>query len=281
MKLLKYSLISSLLLILLGILGKSLLSFPFAGFLFFLGLAIYILGGAIYGIINLSKGKDEITATMVILSLPSVLGILLKTQHWPGGSFVFVIGTFILMAGSGLIFTQALSKKKDLVQSVLFLSVGWSGLFFLFKIMRWPGALVMFIPGAIGIGTSIVLILIKRPKIDLSKIACLIVLSLIIVTFTTNPSQIYRFQNIYKFDNQMNFPENYHKYAWMLYQEGNQAEAKLNLDLAIQQANNPNNFRIELLQDGPELATLRYQRALASLQEKNWSELELPLDPSW
>ncbi|NQY30150.1 MAG: hypothetical protein HRT69_11855 [Flavobacteriaceae bacterium] len=281
MKITKYVLFFSFVLILIGIIGKSVTIFLGAKVLLVLGLVLYLLTGFIYGIITLVKRKHRIEAGMIALASPLVFGILFKLMYWPGGSLFVIIGSQVLLFGSIGMLIYSLSKNRKSILGILFLTIGLCGLFFCFKIMHWPGATLLFIPVAISIIVALIFLIKKKAKIDLSKMVSLIVITLVIILFISRDSQLFRFQHIYPKQASFNAPENYHIYAWMLYKEGKKDEAKVNLQLAIQEAQNPNNTQLNNLEDDKELTIERYKRAMGFLISNKWDEKESPINDSY
>jgi hypothetical protein len=262
--------------VLMGILGNSLSIFPGSKPIMALGLLIYLLSAFIYGIIALVKKQNRVEGGMMALSGLLVLGLIFKIMYWPGGGPLIVIGSPILLFGSIGLLIYSLVNNHKLSLTLLFVSIGISSIFFCFKFMRWPGASLLFFPGAIGMITAIVYMIVKQVKLDSSKIVLITIMALIVILFSTSSSALFRFRHINLTNSNYNSPEHYHEYANILYNEGKYDEALLNVKLAIQEVENPNNLLLNDLVDSPTESKARYERALNLINSQSWNELEEP-----
>jgi glucan phosphoethanolaminetransferase (alkaline phosphatase superfamily) len=211
---------------------------------------------------------------MISLASPLILGILFKIMYWPGAGFLIIVGSSILLLGSIGFLIYTITNKRNIPLGALYFAIGLSGLFFCFKFMRWPGATFLIIPASISIIVSLIVLIKTQVKIEVSKIVSLIVLSLVIILFITSDSKLYSFRHINSTITELNYPEHYYTYAWILYKEGDKNLAKNNLELAIQEAKNPYNTQQKNLDS--KLAIERYERAMDLLISNRWNEKERP-----
>ncbi|MFK7900625.1 MAG: hypothetical protein AB8B61_07695 [Cyclobacteriaceae bacterium] len=274
MKIIKYILFFSLFLILSGIVGKTMTLFPGASAILMFGFLILLLFGMIYGIIALVKSQHRQEAAMIAVSMILMTGILFKFMHWPGASVMIIVGSPILMFGSIGIAAYSISKKIKASQSLLFLSIGMSSLFFCFKLMRWPGSTTLFLLGAIVMIVAIIFLIKQKEKINIAKSTLLVVIILIVLLFKTNESDVYKFGHISTLNPSYNHPEHLYTYSSILSKEGMDEAASYYLEEAIKQLNNPDNFHLNKLYDSPENSLRRYQKAKELLESGNWSEFE-------
>jgi hypothetical protein len=124
------------------------------GFFF---LCFFFLPSAIY-VLNAENKTDKKHLFMKLSGLISsvifLLGILFKVMHWPGAGIALSVGLIML----GIIFLPSLilakiSDDKGEGKRAAYLVGLFAGLFyiagFLFKLMHWPGATVIFLAGLI------------------------------------------------------------------------------------------------------------------------------------
>ncbi|GAA0719541.1 hypothetical protein GCM10009430_18730 [Aquimarina litoralis] len=79
---------------------------------------------------------------------------------------------------------------------------------------------------------------------------------------------------------ELNHPEDYYYYAWKLYNEGQVETAKTNLQLAIEELNNPNNTYQDRISLENKKAYIKvYEDAIERLKNNNWIILESPYAP--
>ena len=274
MKIAKYILLFAFSLILIGIFGKSVVTMPGADAILVLGLLIYLITGLIYIIITLVKRKQRIEAGMIAISGMLVTGLLFKNMFWTNGGMLVIIGSQILLFGSIGVFIYCKIKKRKIVLAALFLVVGLSSLFFCFKFMRWPGASPLFTLTVIGLVILAYTVFKNGLKLNISRSVSIIIILLIIATYISSESQLYRFRVINSEESSLNYPENYHIYSWMLYKEGEINQAKENLKLAIIEAENSNNIHFKKLERNSEQSIERYKRAMKLLETGKWLETE-------
>jgi len=274
MKVLKYILLFCYLLIMAGIAGKTLIIFPGASVIFLLGLNLFWLFGMIYGLVTLIKGRNRQEAAMIALSFVLTMGIVFKFMHWPGASFMIIIGSSILLFGSLFILIFFLSKKIKVTQAILFLSVGISSLFFCFKIMRWPGAFILLIIALFSMLVAIFFLIRENKKLNIAKTVLLSIMLSVVLLSSAKESSIYKFMRIN--DSMYSHPEHLYTYAWILNNEGAYEQAKNSLDRAIRELNDPNNIYINRLVESKENTLARFKRAKISLESTNWREFEEP-----
>jgi Tfp pilus assembly protein PilF len=94
--------------------------------------------------------------------------------------------------------------------------------------------------------------------------------------FILPSSTIYRIHYLEIEKPELNYSESYHIYAWYLFQEGEIDKAKANLKLALEQLQNPDNLMNKFGSNTlmVEDYLLRYERALQSIEAKNWPRFE-------
>lgn len=274
MKAVKYILLFSFAMILTGIFGKSVIIFQGAAALLSIGLSLYLMAGFFYGILTLIKKRQRIEGGMVALSGLFIMGLLFKLQFWSGGGLLFVIGAAILLLGSVGVYIYTVVRKRKIILGTLYLAIGFCGLYFCFKLLRWAGASLLFIPAGISMAVAIFVLIKKSAKFDVSKIVLLVTMVLTVMLFASSDSQLFRFVHINPSQSEFNSPEAYHIYAWILYNEGKVDQAKKNLQLAIQEAGNPENIYFDPVTNRPWLSIERYQRAMKMLDSGNWNERE-------
>lgn len=275
MKVLKYILLFIFALTLIGLAGKTFLPFEHAEIIMFFGLVVYLIGGLVYIILALINEKHRVEAAMIGISFPLTLGILFSLMRWPfAGPLTVIGGPIILMLSIGLLIYLSTQKRKVSL-AALYVATGANSLFFCFKIMFWPGTFQLFIFAAIFIIAATIVLVIEKQKMTSAIIVLIIINGLISITVFANQSRMYCYKHLNTLRPEYNFPEKYYTYAWMLYNEGNIEEAKINLQLAIHEAQNPNNITVHDLDDSPEVTVQRYERALDLVNANNWYEKEL------
>lgn len=277
MKPAKYILLFSFAMILIGIIGKSVPLFENAELFLSIGLIIHVITSIVYGISALIYKKHRIEAGMITLAIPLTAGIVLSLLRWPGGNVLIVLGSGILSMGAFVMLTITLVKNHKIALGILYVAIGFGGLFFCFKFMRWPGAAIMFFPAAITTLIAFVFLFIKKETFTMSKIISLLIIALITGVFFTSSSQLYRIKHINVFKPERNLSENYYTYAWLLNKEGKKEEARSNLQLAIQAVANPYNLNENPMTD-VNSATERYRNALNLLENDQWKEKETPMN---
>jgi len=259
---------------LIGLFGKTFAPFDNAEIILFFGLATYLISAILYIVLALVNKKHRIEAAMMGISFPLVVGILFTLMRWPfAGPLVVIGGPIILVLSIGLLI-YLLEQKRKVSLGAFYVATGASSLFFCFKIMFWPGTFPLFIFAAITIIAAIMVLLVEKQKITSAMIVLIILNGLIVMTVFARESRMYCYKHLNTIRTEYNFPEKYYTYAWMLYKEGNSEESKTNLQLAIQEAQNPNNITVYELDDLPEVTVKRYERALNLLNAKNWTEKE-------
>ncbi len=279
MKPAKYILLFSLVLILPGIIGKSILVFHKAQLLLLFGMLVYLVTGIVYGILSLVHKKHRIEACMILLAHPLVLGILFTQMHWPAGDIFIILGSSFVLMGSIGFFLYTLIQNRKVTLGALYLAIGFGSLFFCFKFLRWPGASLLFAPAGTCIVVAIIMLLVKREKIQLNTLMALLVIGIYSIVFFSSSSQLYKVKHLNMLAPEFNFPENYYIYAWVLHQEGKEEEAKLALALAVQEAKNPYNVHKEFFQYQGSAALERYEKAIHLLEANQWTEYERPYNP--
>lgn len=274
MKVIKYILVSAFLVVLVGIFGRSVIEFPGSKALIKFGLLTEVIFIFIYGIFALIKKKNRIEAGMMGIAIFMLLGFIFKFMSWPGGGALTIIGSNIVTISSVGVAAYTIFKNRKKVLGIFYLSIGLGCLFLCFRIMRWPGSMVLFLPSAITVFIAVIVLIKQKMKMELSIYVSLILTGINFAVFFSKPSQFYRFTNINGLQAMYNSPEDYHTYAWILYKEGDIEEAKTNLKMAIGQTKNTENVRLYDLYDGPEQSAERYERALKLVERNQWIEIE-------
>jgi glucan phosphoethanolaminetransferase (alkaline phosphatase superfamily) len=275
MKLLKHLLLSLFAVILIGIAGKTVTPFMNAGYILFFSMMGYFVGGMIYIILALVKQKHRIEAAMIGISFPLMVGFFFTCMRWPFGGPLIVIGSPVMIILSIGLFIYSLVQNRNVTLAALYVATAVSSFYFCFKIMLWPGSFPLFIFAVTSVLSAVVLFFVKKQKLT-SAVALLLILNgCIFVTMFASKSQIYCYKHLNILKPEINSPEDYYTYSWLLYKEGKTEEAKTNLQLAIQQVQNPENTRTLDLKEKPEMALQRYERALHLLNANNWNEKEI------
>lgn len=94
--------------------------------------------------------------TEKVLASIALLGILFRLMHWPGGAFLLIIAIGILSMvyfPFGFYFLSGRTIQQQSVPLSLGVGMGLSTTIvgILFKLMHWPGALVMLIVGNVTV----------------------------------------------------------------------------------------------------------------------------------
>jgi glucan phosphoethanolaminetransferase (alkaline phosphatase superfamily) len=278
MKLLKYLLLFLFAVILIGISGKTVTPFTYAGLILFFSMIGYFVGGMIYIILTLVNEKHRIEAAMIGISFPFVVGLFFTCMRWPFGGPLIVVGSSVMLMLSIGLFIYVLVQNRNVLLGALYAATGLSSLYFCFKIMLWPGSFPLFIFAVTGVLATIIFLFVKKQKLTSAVVLLLILNGCIFVTVFASKSQLYCYKHLNTLKPEINFPENYYTYAWMLYQEGKTEEAKANLKLAMQEAKNPKNIRAHESGEQPEETIQRYQRAMDLLNANNWTEKEISIN---
>lgn len=274
MKGIKYILLFSFALTLLGIVARTLV--PFRGGIesFVLGVLILSLLIPIYGILSLVKKQHRIEASMLFISIPLIFAVLFELMNWPFRYEMIIIGSLILFLFSIGILMYSIIKKTKISESILFVTIGFCSLAYCFKVLFWPGSKTLIIAAFITIGVALLITLNKKGEFNVSKIVLGIIILLFTLSFITKKSKLYQNSNINQLSLESNHPEVYYDYAWLLYSEGDIKKAKINLQYAIDELNNPNNEYVNRFSKNRNNYLKTYERAMIMLNNDNWSTLE-------
>lgn len=124
----------------------------------FILLTFLFVPAAVFLDYSTSVHKQWFKRITLLLGCLSVCnGILFKVMHWTGASALILSGFVILL---GIFLPQVLAKQvresESRTEKFLFglgiVSVGIFVLGFLFKLMHWPGAAVLFVTGIVLLG---------------------------------------------------------------------------------------------------------------------------------
>lgn len=274
MKFVKYILLFIFALILIGLAGKTVTPFDKAELILFFGIVAYLIAAIVYIILALAYRKHRIEAAMMGISFPFVLGMLFTLMHWPFSGPLTVFGSPIILFLSIALLIYSLAQKRKAALAGLYVALGANSLFFCFKIMFWPGTFQLFIFASIFLIAAIILLIIQKQKMSTAIVVLFILNGLISLTVFASESRMYCYKHINTIRPIYNFPEKQYNYAWLLYKDGNTEEAKINLELAIEEAQNPYNMTTYELYDSPAITVERYKRAMDLLNANNWTEKE-------
>lgn len=276
MKGIKYILLFSFALTLLGIIARTLVPFRGGNESFILGVLILSLLIPIYGILALVKKQHRIEASMLFISIPLIFGVLFRLMNWPFGNEMVIIGSQILFLVSIGILIYSIIKKIKISESILFVTIGFCGLTYCFKVLFWPGSKTLIIAAFITIGVALLIILRKKSKFNVSKVVLGVIILLFTLSFITKESKLFQNSNINLLSPESNHPEDYYQYAWLLYSEGDTKKAKTNLQNAIDELNNPDNKYANRFSKNRNNYLKTYETAMNMLNNDNWNNLEWP-----
>ncbi|MDH7447813.1 tetratricopeptide repeat protein [Aquimarina sp. 2201CG14-23] len=274
MKILKYILLFSFGLTLLGIVSRTLLPFRGGNELIILGVLIMVILIPFYSIIAFVKKQNRIESVMMLISIPLIFGVLFRLMTWPFGNSMIIIGSQILLLISIPILIYSIIKKIKISESILFATIGFCSLTYCFKVLFWPGSKGLIISAFLTIATALFIILKKKDVFSISKAVLGIIILLFSLSFITKESKLFQTSHIDISNQESNHPEDYYNYAWMLYCEGDTKKAKTNLQYAINELNNPNNAYSNILSNNHENHLKVYKKAMNMLENKNWDTLE-------
>jgi len=274
MKIIKHILLFSFALSLLALIAKILFHFRGVNQSLLLGVLILIILIPIYGVLALIKKQHRIEASMMIISIPLILGVLFKLMNWPGASAMIIIGSGILFPLSIGILIYSIVKKNKTSQSILFLTIGFCSLAYCFKALFWPGSKVLIIAALITITVVLFIILMKRSQLTSSKVILGTIILLFALSFVVKESKLYQISHIDLSKPEYNHPEYYYRYAWILHNEGDNKKAKINLQLAINELNNPNNEYANAFPENRNNYLNTYETAMEMLNNKKWHVFE-------
>lgn len=275
MKLIKYLLYFSLILIVLGFIGNSVILINGAKSTLKIGVFALFIFVPVYFIISIIKKRERIFSGMIMLAEVLILGVLFKLMGYPGGGVFVVIGSQLVLIGSVGILIYSFTKKRNVEISVAYLAIGFCALFFCFKVQFWPDFAMLM--GTAGIGILIgTIYMVKKKKVIMPRsIIIFLIYGFTCSLFFTSPSQILRFLKIELTQSETD-PENFYNYSWELYKEGKHEAALENLDKAIYEVSNENNSTHYRITDIQDVWLERYLRAKKKVLNENWEEIEYP-----
>ena len=274
MKILKYILLFSFSLTLLGLVSRTLIPFRGGNELIIFGVLIMTLLIPIYSIVALVKKQNRIESAMMLISIPLILGVLFRLMSWPFGNQMIIIGSQILLLISIPILIYSIIKKIKISESILFATIGFCSLTYCFKVLFWPGSKELIIAAFLTIAVALFIILKKKGVFSISKAVLGVIILLFSLSFITKESKLFQTSHIDISNPESNHPEDYYNYAWILYSEGNTKEAKTNLQYAISELNNPDNAYSNILSKNRDNYLKVYKKAMNMLENKKWDSLE-------
>jgi len=112
MKILKYILLISFGLTILGLTFRMLTSFRGGNELIILGVLIMAILIPIYSTVALIKKQNRIESLMMLIAIPLIFGVLFKLMSWPFGNSMIIVGSEILCITSILIMIYSIVKKN-------------------------------------------------------------------------------------------------------------------------------------------------------------------------
>jgi xanthine/uracil permease len=277
MKTVRYFLLVAFIIIALGFLGKLNLLFEAAPETLIVGLALLTLGACMYLVVAFLKSQERLEAGMVASGIPIYLGTLFCIMHWPGGDFLIVSFSGLILLLSIGICVYTYIKGRKVFEGICYLAFGLGTMFFSFKFLLWPYASIWFVLFILALIGSITYFVSQKPAVGNGAIASCVLAILLILFFFTRDSDAYRFKHLNALVPDDNFAENYARYSWYLYNEGNIEEAKKNLEIALYQIDNETNVYYEnYTQRHDQNASIRYQHALDSVLAHQWKKYEYP-----
>ncbi|MFD2562109.1 hypothetical protein [Aquimarina rubra] len=280
MKILKYILLFSFALALLGLVSKTLIPYRGGNEFLILGVLLMAMLIPIYSLVALIKKKHRIESAMMLISIPLIFGILFKLMRWPFGNQMTIIGSQILLLVSIGILIYSITKKIKIPESILFVTIGFCSLTYCFKTLFWPGSKELIIAAFLTIAGSLFIILKKKAVFSTSKIVLGIIILLFTLSFLTKESTLFQTSYIDLLNPESNHPEDYYNYAWILYNEGDTTKAKTNLQYAINELNNPDNEFSDMVSKNRDNYLEVFGAAMNMLNNNNWNTLDWP-DPTF
>jgi hypothetical protein len=275
MKIIHYILFVAFAIFAITLLGKIFLLFPVSRSAIAFGLFLLTVTSVVYLIVALIKSKERLEAGMIASGIPIYIGLSFSILLWPFGGVLIVTFSGILLMLSLGVLGYIVQKNRKVFLGICYVAFGFGGLFFCFKYMLWPGSQVIFMLFILAAIAAIVFFVAKKVPLELSTVTSLLLAGILIILFLRPTSDIYRIKYLDVLRPNTNFPESYHKYAWYLFQDGKIEEAKANLTIAIQQAQNPDNIfaHSEEVENDPDVVP-RYQRALDAIDNNQWPSYE-------
>lgn len=205
-------------------------------------------------------------------------GLIFRLLHYPGASFLLVVGTFLLVLESMIYFIK--NAKANLPNSLLKLSYSLLTVYALFRIQYWPmgpifmGYYLSFVVVALVTITSFILISVRRIPFRLSQRFLVVYFAFVVILSFTSSHRIYYFFYLNKLLNTESRNHDFRswdKYSWFLYIAGNQEEAlqaNKNAESAIQACLNTSDCEGAI----PYSNVVKQHRKL--IQGRNWTDYE-------
>ncbi|HTL82133.1 MAG TPA: hypothetical protein VL651_10535 [Bacteroidia bacterium] len=209
--------------------------------------------------------KLQVKFFFIAGSILAVLGFVFRIFHLPGGGMASIVG---LGSCAMSFMIEELFQKSRFAIRLMNMGTAVLLIFILFRLQFWPGAMQMFIPGAIGSVVGIGLLLNSEKTDSPRLLPPAVVLCLAFSIAFIPASKLYYFIHLNEPINseyrKTDF-QSWDKYSWFLYLEKHQDEALKANDSAM------NAYRLAPTNNHyPPFSDSLLQKHRAAIQQGNW-----------